>query len=185
MQRKSPSTAWKLSGPEFHASTSLAAWRRGNTPVPFYPASEKRFHDWTTVDVGKDYVTFNLILHPAPGAKYDTYEFSGQVVRHGGSWLVNRFYTIATFGRHEVGPADFAAQGGGGTPPPPEKPHGARAALLPIVAIVPLVLLVPLILGIVAFFRARRFRRASAADPRNALPPLPRPDRERETAGRR
>ena len=83
VERRSAKTAWALSGPELHAYSSVAQWRAGNSPVPQYPARGTKFHYWTVVYVGKNEVLFNILLHPRPKVIIPTYEFSGQVIRHG------------------------------------------------------------------------------------------------------
>jgi hypothetical protein len=167
VERKSPANAWALAGPELRASSSLAAWRAGNSPVPAYEPRGSRFHYWTVVEVDKDAVLFNILLHPRR-KQMDSYEFSGQVVRRHGRWLVNRLYTIATFSpspsKHVriTGPNDYAAGSGGSV----KTAHGriSRFWLVPVLGVVlGGVILVPLGLGIVAWSRARRFRRESAA----------------------
>lgn len=166
VERKSATQAWALAGPELHASSSLAAWETGNSPVPAYQPTGSRFHYWTVVEVDKNAVVFNIILHPRR-KQMDTYELSGQVIHHDGRWLVNRFYTIATFSpspskvAHVTGPNDYAA-GSGGTA---QTSHSriSRFWLAPVLGIVlGGVVLIPLGLGIVAWSRARRFKRESA-----------------------
>jgi len=190
--RADAQTAWALAGPELRASTSLADWRAWNVPVPSYPVRGTTFHGWTTIDAGRDYVDFNLLVHPKPGRDLGDWVFDGQMVRRHGAWLVNRLYTIAIMhpvrgSKHEIGPADFSA------PPPSGTPSGTarlgHAWLLAAVAIVGLVLLLPLAFGLLALERRRRWRKQIRAERRELppLPPLPRRDdapRERETAGR-
>lgn len=174
--RKDAEAAWALAGPELRASSSLAEWRQGNSPVPAYPVAGTTFHDWRTIDAGPRYVVFNILLHPQPHAGLAAYEFSGQMVQQDGSWLVNRLYTIAIFNRvtkttHEIGPADFAA------PPPSSTPNGHAAlgdlGLLPVIGLLLLVLVVPLVFGAIAFRRHRRWRRHVRTAARTELPPLP------------
>lgn len=168
VERRSAVRAWALAGPELHASSSLAAWKAGTSPVPAYSPRGTRFHYWTIVDVGKNDVVFNILLHPKPGKELPSYELSGQVIRRrGGGWLVNRLYTIATFSPPTarravvVGPNDYAA-GSGGTAET-SKGRLSRVWLLPVLGVVlGGVLLVPLVLGLGAWTRARRFRRASS-----------------------
>jgi len=174
--RNDAAAAWALAGPELRASSSLAQWRRGDSPVPAYPVAGSTFHTWRTIDAGPRYVVFNILLHPKRGANLAAYEFSGEMVKSGRRWLVNRFYTIAVFNRvtkttHEIGPADFAA------PPPSSTPHGHAAlgnlGLLPIAGLLALALLVPLGFAGVAFRRHRRWRHHVRTTARTELPPLP------------
>jgi hypothetical protein len=173
--RRSAATAWSLAGPELKTSSSLADWRAGNSPVPYYPAKGTTFHDWRAIDVSRNAVVFNLLVHPRSGSKLGTYVFSGQVVRHGSRWLVNRWYTIAVMNpvrsaTHEIGPADFEAPPPSGAPASHAKPTFWRLA--PVIGVVALAPLVLLAFGAAAFLRGRRWRRMVAAG-RTELPPLP------------
>jgi len=179
MERKDEVAGWALAGPEMKAGTTLAAWRKGNTPVPYYRAKETTFHTWRTIDVGQGYVIFNLLVHPAKGWPLAPYVFSGEVVRQHGHWLVNRLYTIAIMNKPtkhnpmpEIGPADFAAgasPGAKGTPDSTE--HSSR--ILPVLALFVAIALVPLLLGGVALRRARRWRREVQSSGRQQIPSLP------------
>ena len=145
--------------------------------MPYFPVREKTFTGWPTVDVEKDQVTFSLLVHPQPGKKLGAYTFSVEAIRQDNRWLINRIYTIAINnpvrnGKHEVGPADFAAPGGGSSGSPTTTRLGSTW-LLPIVGILSSVLVVPLILGVVLFVRSRRRRRRLVAEGRTELPPLP------------
>ena len=180
--RKSPAAAWALAGPELKSGSTLAAWKAGNSPIPYYPVLEKTFHTWRTIDVGPRYVVFNLLVHAQPASHLGSYVFSGQVVKQGNQWLVNRIYTIAimnpvTKKTHEVGPADFVAP-----PPSSQTPNGKstiKVGILPVVGILALILLIPLSFGVIALVRARRWKRMVRASSKTELPPLPsgyRPD---------
>ena len=185
---QAPQTAWRLAGPDLKGGSTLRQWRHGNSSVPHYPARGKTFHNWRTVDSGPDYVDFNLLIHPQPGhgPKGSSEVFSGEMVKRRGHWLVNGLYTIAVFarpdkhGRHELGPADFAAgqgapQSSQGAPPPSGKSAALGTTWLVVVAgVVGLVLLFPLGFGVAAAIRSRRARRRYARPDARALPPLPR-----------
>jgi len=167
VERRSAETAWALSGPELRAYSSVAQWRAGNSPVPQYPARGTTFHYWTVVYVGKREVLFNILLHPRPKVVVPSYEFSGQVIRHGTGWRVNRLYTIATFSHPSakrtqvVGPNDFAAPAG---TPSPATNHArlSRVYAIPLFLIFGGAILFPLVFGAAAFLRGRRFKRATA-----------------------
>jgi hypothetical protein len=174
--RQSMVTAWALAGPELKTSSTLADWRAGNSPIPYYPVLEKTFHTWRTIEVGPRYVVFNLLVHAQPSSHLGSYVFSGQMVKRGDQWLVNRIYTIAVMNpvtkkTHEIGPADFVA------PPPtsrtPNNEPTIGIGILPVILILSLVLLIPLSFGVVALMRARRWRRMVRSSSRSELPPLP------------
>lgn len=200
LTRSSMRTAWNLSGPELTGGSTLRQWLHGTSPIPYYPVAGKNFGTWTTIDAGRDYVTFNLLVHPQHGTKVKgAWVFSGEMIRRGSHWLVNRLYTIALLnpptksGRHEVGPADFAA--GAPSSAPAAGTHGRIGPewLAVIAGVIGLVILFPLGLGIAALLRNRRRRRQYLQARERELPPLPsaagttssEPPREREPAGPR
>lgn len=181
LTHRSMSTAWHLSGPELTGGTSLKQWLHGTSPIPYYPAGGKTFHGWTTIDAGPGYVTFNLLVHPQHGSKVKgAWVFSGEMIRRGQRWLVNRFYTIALLnpptksGRHEVGPADFAASAPSTDSSPPTG-HAVlgTAWLAGIGGVIGLVILFPLGLVVVSLVRNRRRRREYERSRERELPPLP------------
>jgi hypothetical protein len=180
LDRRSPATAWRLAGPELTSGSSLREWRAGNSPIPYYPARGKTFHGWTTIDSGRGYVVFNLLVHPLHGAKESAWVFSGEMIKRHSHWLVNRLYTIAILarptksGRHEVGPADFAAGPAQSGVPVGTSGVIGKTWLLPVVGVIALVFLVPLGFGIAALLRARRQRRLYRRPEDRFLPPLPR-----------
>ena len=66
LTRRDPAAAWALAGPELRSGSTLAAWRAGTSPVPYYPVLEKSFHHWQTIEVGPRYVIFNILVHAVP-----------------------------------------------------------------------------------------------------------------------
>jgi hypothetical protein len=184
LDRTSAAKAWRLAGPELKAGSTLREWRHGTSPIPYYPARGNTFHDWTTVDAGPGYVQFNILVHPKKGAQASSWVFSGEMVKRGSRWLVNRLYTIAVMtrptksGQHEVGPADFAAgpapQGGQGVAPPPTGQSAlGKTWLFAAGGAVLLALLFPFGFGLVSVIRSRRSRLAYTRSRSEALPPLP------------
>jgi hypothetical protein len=182
----SPATAWRLSGPQLKGGTTLRQWRNGTSPIPHYPARGTTFHNWTTVDAGKSYVDFNLLIHPKHKSDGSSEVFSGQMIKRNGRWLVNGLYTIAVFakpdkhGRHELGPADFAAgqgSGGGGQSAAPPTTGSGRLGtkwLFVVGGVILLALMVPLGFGVAAAIRSRRARKRYVRSEPRTLPPLPR-----------
>lgn len=195
---RSAETAWRLSGPELKGGTTLSEWRHGTSPVPYYPPRGQTFHSWTTIDAGPNYVDFNLLVHPQAGhgPKGSSEVFSGQMLKRNGRWLVNGLYTIAVFarpdksGRHEVGPADFAASGASQSSSqasPPTSGHSASLSkkwLLVAAGAVLLALLFPLGFMAVSAVKSRRARQRYTRPEAKALPPLPKSvQRASEPAG--
>jgi hypothetical protein len=185
LDRSSPKTAWRLAGPDLTGGTTLRQWEHGTSPIPYYPARGKTFHSWTTVDASPDSVDFSLLVHPRRGTQTSSWVFSGQMIKRSGRWLVNGMYTAAIMqrpdkhGRHEVGPADFAAGGAasggqGGAPPPGNSARLGKTWLIALVAGIALVLLFPLGFGAVSVVRSRRSRRRYERSEARTMPPLPR-----------
>ncbi|HLY85870.1 MAG TPA: hypothetical protein VKO84_05100 [Gaiellaceae bacterium] len=180
-----PETAWRLSGPELKGGSTLREWRHGTSPIPYYPARGKTFHDWTVIDSGPGYVDFNILIHPRRGEGGSSEVFSGKMLKREGRWVVDGLYTIAVFarpnkkGRHEVGPADYAAgpaasSGSSGAPPSSGKSTLGKGWLGVIGGGILLALLFPIGLGVASAIRSRRSRLAYARSRGQALPPLPR-----------
>lgn len=184
LDRSSPTTAWRLAGPELKSGSTLREWRAGTSPVPYLPTREKTFTGWEAVDAGPHFVTFDhLVVHPKGGSHTTASIFSGEVVKSGSHWLVNRLYTIAVMkrptktGTHQLGPQDYAAQAAssqgssqtsGGTL--------GKQWLLVVAGLVGLALLFPLGFGIALAVRSRRRQKqyAESQDRDRELPPLPR-----------
>jgi hypothetical protein len=184
VERKDMAKAWRLAGPEMKAASSLADFRRGVAPVPRYPAHERNYHHWQAIDVEKDAVILDVLVHPKNAYAIGAWVFSVQVVKHKGAWLVNRIYTAAVMNpatrpateTHELGPADYAAPPSGGTSrgkaPRPATAIGKKG-LIPGLIIVGLILLIPLGIGLVVLYRGWRWRKLTRSNPRNTLPELP------------
>lgn len=177
--RGSMTTAWRLAGPEMKAASTLPEWRRDTSPIPYYPVAKTTFHDWTVIDSGPHYVLFNVLVHARPGLHKPAWVLSGEMVKRGSRWLVNRLYTTAIMappdkhGQHEVGPADFTAPAAIGTPTP-GKPKLPKTWLLAAVGVIGLALLFPFGFGVASVARSRRARREyERTGSRAALPPLP------------
>ena len=162
--RRSATLAWSLAGPELKASSTLAQWKKGSSPVPAFPVKEKTFTGWPTMDVERNQVTLSLLVHPVKGKEgLGDYTFAVQAIRNRGRWLVNRLYTIAINhpprgGLREFGPADLGAQGTGRTPPA-KQPSLGRSWFLPVLFGLVAALAAPFLIGGFFFVRSRRRRR--------------------------
>lgn len=184
LDRSSPATAWRLAGPELKSGSTLREWRAGSSPVPYFPTRETTFSGWEAVDAGPDYVVFDhLLVHPKKGARSTSWIFSGEVVKSGSRWLVNRLYTIAVMqkptktGTHQVGPQDYAA-------PSSSQAGGAQTSggtlgkqwLLVGAGLVGLALLFPIGFAVSSGVRSRRRQKRYAEHHGRdrGLPPLPR-----------
>lgn len=180
--RRSMTTAWRLAGPELKAASTLAQWRRDTSPLPYYPVGGTTFHDWTTLDAGRNYVDLSILLRPRRGSHLGDWGFSGQMIRRGSHWLVNRFYTAATFDQtgHRVGPSIVPGQDGTAVALHPALSQ--KWLIVPIAGVLGLLVLLPLGFFLVSALGDRRLRRRHAD--RN-LPPLPANVALRTWSGRR
>lgn len=175
VEHRSATLAWSLAGPELKASSTLADWKKGNSPIPYYPVKESTFTGWPTLDVERNSVILSLLVHPTKGHEsLGDYTFSVETIRSRHGWLVNRLYTIAINkpprgGPHEVGPADFGAQGQGG-PPPTKRPALGTDWFLPVFFGLIAALSAPFLIGAFLFVRSRRRRRRTSADELPAFP---------------
>ena len=157
-------TAWDLSGPDLRGTTTRADWIAGKTPVAPFPIAGKEFHGWTHVVAHPNSVTFDLLIQPQVGAKIGATAFSVQVIRRRGAWVVNRWYTQATFTPvgtkhpHVVGPNHFGAAGRGDG----QVQHG-RIGRWWLAVPIGLFALGFLTVGIVVGRNWRRYRRMRAA----------------------
>ena len=175
VERRDAPLAWSLAGPELKAASSLADWKKGNSPVPYFPVREKTFTGWPTMDVERNQVVLNLSVHPTKGHEsLGDYTFAVQAIRNHHRWLVNRLYTIAINqrphgGPREFGPADVAAQGQGRTPPA-KQPSLSQSWFLPVLFGLIAALAAPFLIGGFFFVRSRLRRRRLAAREFPAFP---------------
>jgi hypothetical protein len=183
LDRSSPATAWRLAGPELKSGSTLSEWKAGTSPVPYFPTREKTFTGWEAVDAGPNYVVFDhLLVHPKHGSQTSASIFSGEVVKSGSHWLVNRLYTIAVMkrptktGTHQVGPQDYAAPSASSQSGAGQTSGGSlgKQWLLVGVGIVGLALLFPLGFAIASALRSRRRQKQYMEHRNRDLPPLPR-----------
>ena len=176
VERKDAALAWSLAGPELKAASTLAQWKKGESPVPAFPVRETTFTGWPTVEVERNAVVFNLLVHPTKGHEdMGDYTFAVQTIRRHGKWLVNRLYTIAINrkpkgGLREVGPADFGAQGTGRAPPT-KNPTLGQSWFLPVLFGLIAALGAPFLVGGFLFVRNLRRRRRRAREQLSTLPP--------------
>jgi hypothetical protein len=182
LDRSSPATAWRLAGPEMKSGSTLRQWRKGTSPVPYFPTRERTFGGWEAVDAGPNYVVFDhLLVHPKRGSQTSASIFSGEVVKRGSHWLVNRLYTIAVMkrptktGTHQVGPQDYAAPAASGQGSS-QTSGGAlgKQWLLVVAGLIGLAILFPLGFGVVSAVRSRRRQKRYGEHRNRELPPLPR-----------
>jgi hypothetical protein len=177
--RQNGALARSLAGPALTSGSTLKQWERGNLPVVSYPLDGTTdYHGWRVLDATKTEVDFSLILHHPKNANIGDWIFQGAMIKVGGRWLVNGFYTAAINNpvrgsTHEVGPADFAAGSaptGAGT-----KSSLGRGWLVSVFASLGGIFVVMALIGVVVYVRGRAARRRARAreEDRASLPPLP------------
>ena len=119
LDRSDPGTAWDLAGPDLRGTSTRADWVAGKIPVGLFPVAGTRFRGWTHISASPGAVTFDLLIQPRAGSQVGATAFSVQAIRRHGGWVINRWYTLATFTPvgtkhpHIVGPNDFGAPGQG------------------------------------------------------------------------
>jgi hypothetical protein len=120
VKRRNIAASYDLVTANLRGGTSRAAWAKGNIPVYPYPARGVSFGDYYVDFASRKDVGLELTLQPRAGAKADPTNFSVELLKVRGRWLVDSFYPVAIFEtkKHLVsGPRDFAAPASR-TPPP-------------------------------------------------------------------
>ena len=112
------------------SASSLSDFRKGASPVPSYPANERNYHHWRAIDVERNSVVLNILVHPKNPQKLGTWVFSVEVVKAKSRWLVNRIYTIAVM-NPPVRPATVTHELGRRTTRPRRRPRGRRPRRAP------------------------------------------------------
>jgi hypothetical protein len=87
--RKDLGAAYAIVGPDLKGGISLAAWRKGNIPVPFYPAANAKLAELKVKSSHKTNLWLQTVLFPRKGSGVRPLVFDLNVDRIGGKWLVN------------------------------------------------------------------------------------------------
>jgi hypothetical protein len=120
VKRRDVAASYGLVTSNLRGGTTRAAWAKGDIPVYPYPARGSSFGDYYVDYAQRNDVALELTLQPRPGAKADPTNFSVELLKVRGRWLVDSFYPVAIFEskKHLVsGPRDFAAPAARTTPP--------------------------------------------------------------------
>jgi hypothetical protein len=114
VKRQNVGASYDLVTPQFRGGLSRAAWMKGDLPVYPYPARGTTFHDWTVDFASANDVGFKLLIESSK-KKTDAIEFTGEVKKIDGQWLIDSFTPSVTFSGSGtvVGPHDFTAPTGG------------------------------------------------------------------------
>ncbi len=113
VKRRDVGASYDLVTAQFRGGTSRAAWKKGTLPVYPYPARGRSFHEWTVEFASPDDVGFQLLVE-SRNLKTDAIEYTGEVKKIHGRWLIDSFSPSATFSGSGtvVGPQDFNAPSG-------------------------------------------------------------------------
>lgn len=87
--RKNLAAAYPIVGPDLKGGMSLATWRKGSIPVPFYPAANAKLADLKVQSSHKNELSLKTALYPQKGSGVKPLLFDIDVDRIGGKWLVN------------------------------------------------------------------------------------------------
>ena len=167
--RRHPERAFAVVTPHLRQDTKRSEWARGSLPVTPYPAVGKRFHAWTIDGVSRNYVMIDTQLHPPRGSKVEMTNWTIELRKLRGRWLVDSALPTAWFPREGSGSGNLHASND--LLPQPNlnrERHGRIGAIWFLVpgAIGVLLLALPIAL---AFRSWRRNARAYAAYARRAL----------------
>lgn len=180
--RADPGLAYELVTPALRAGSTRAEWATGTIPVQPLPVRGDRFHHWTLSYSYPNHVGLELLLKPTRAADIGGIAFAVDLKRQRGRWLVDSFIPAAVFAGAGKPPMisavpDFGPTAGASAP-------GSRR-LDPVWILLPASLLVLSLVVLLAYAVATwlRGRRALRTSPR-ALPPLPRPTRDRIAVAR-
>jgi Flp pilus assembly protein CpaB len=89
--RKNLDAAYSIVGPNLKGGMSLAAWRKGNIPVAFYPAANAKVAELKVQSSHRNELVLRTVLFPRKGSGVKPLVFDLDVDRIGGKWLVNYF----------------------------------------------------------------------------------------------
>jgi len=99
VRRDDLAASWRLAGPNLRGGTTKKAWTDGSgVTVPYFPARGSDFtHAWTGRLTRPGHAELTVILHPKNGSGYDETAATVDLKKIRGHWLVDLFYTAATF----------------------------------------------------------------------------------------
>jgi hypothetical protein len=166
--RRHPERAFAVVTPRLRQDTKRAQWARGNLPVSPYPAVGRRFHGWTIDMTSRDYAMIDTQLRPPTRSKLEMTNWTIELRKIRGRWLVDSALPTAFFPRKGSGSGNMHASND--LLPQPNLTRERHGRIGPIGFVVPATILVVLLgvpLGLwVASWR--RNARAYAAYARRA-----------------
>jgi hypothetical protein len=107
--RKHPGRAFAVVTPKLRGDSTRREWVAGNLPVSPYPAVGARFHAWTVDMTGRNYVMLDTQLHPPARSKLELTNWTIELRKIGGRWLVDSALPTAWFPREGSGSGNMHA----------------------------------------------------------------------------
>jgi hypothetical protein len=107
--RRHPERAFTYVTPHLRQDTTRRQWAKGSLPVSPYPAIGKRFHSWTIDLAKRNYVMIDTQLRPPSGSKLEMTNWTIELRKIGGRWLVDSAVPTAFFPREGSGSGNMHA----------------------------------------------------------------------------
>jgi hypothetical protein len=171
IERRDPAAAYDLVTPAFRGGATRAAWRRGAVPVSFYRPRGRTFHGWTVDASYRTTMSVQLFMQPRD-PKEGAADFSIDLRRLRGRWLIDSLYERATYPTAAAAPPSKAGHRKAVAPPATLFRPAKRGLMwVLILALFSLIVAVPVCFLAVQWFVARRVRVRRAAE-WEPLPPL-------------
>ena len=107
--RHHPMRAYAVVTPQLRRQAPRAQWAKGNLPVSPYPAVGKRFHGWTIDALERSYVMIDTQLRPPSSSKLEMTNWTIELRKIRGRWLVDSALPTAFFPREGSGSGNMHA----------------------------------------------------------------------------
>jgi hypothetical protein len=107
--RKHPERAFSVVTPHLRQDTKRAQWAKGNLPVSPYPAVGRRFHGWSIDMTSRNYVMIDTQLRPPARSKLEMTNWTIELRKIRGRWLVDSAVPTAFFPREGSGSGNMHA----------------------------------------------------------------------------
>lgn len=107
--RHRPERAYAVAAPSLRKAATRAQWRRGELPVTPFPAVGTRFHGWAATAVLPGYVSADIQLRAPRTSDQGLTNWTIELRRIGGRWLVESALPTAFFPRDGSGSGNLHA----------------------------------------------------------------------------
>jgi hypothetical protein len=107
--RRHPERAYAVVTPKLRRQATRAEWAKGDVPVSPYPAVGKQFHGWTIDAAARNYVMIDTQLHPPRRSKLEMTNWTIELRKIRGRWLVDSALPTAFFPREGSGSGNMHA----------------------------------------------------------------------------